>query len=79
MMKRLISISLILFSVALLFSEESDVWKKVEICGVEMEWDGYRVKEDGSDLDPYTTLFSDIAEDGDRKPIPRKTSWKDRF
>lgn len=63
MMKRLISISLILFSVALLFSEESEVWKKVEICGVEMEWDGYRVKEDGSDLDPYTTLFSDIAED----------------
>ena len=61
-MKRLISIFLILFSVALLFSEESEVWKKVEICGVEMEWDGYRVKEDGSDLDPYTTLFSDIAE-----------------
>ena len=63
MMKRLISITLILLSVALLFSEESEVWKKVEICGVEMEWDGYRVKEDGSDLDPYTTLFSDIAED----------------
>ena len=34
----------------------------VTILGVEMEWDGYRVKESESDIDPYETSFDDIGE-----------------
>lgn len=34
----------------------------VTILGVEMEWDGYRVKESESDMDPYETSFDDIGE-----------------
>ena len=48
----------------------------VTILGVEMEWDGYRVKESESDIDPYETSFDDIEEDRFFKnvyPVERET------
>ena len=47
------------FSLLILFPLFSET---VTILGVEMEWDGYRVKESDTDLDPYTTTFDDIEE-----------------
>lgn len=38
----------------------ADNAKIVSILGVEMEWDGYKVKESETDLDPYITTFDDI-------------------
>ena len=53
-----ISLLILLLSLSLpLFSTE-----KVNILGVEMEWDGYKVKESETDLDPYSTSFDDIGE-----------------
>ena len=47
----------------LLFPLYSECGKStVTILGVEMEWDGYRVKESESDIDPYETSFDDIGE-----------------
>ena len=44
-----------------LFAESGEM-ETITILGVEMEWDGYKVKESESDLDPYTTTFNDIGE-----------------
>ena len=43
-----------------IFSEEKK--GSIVLDGVEMEWDGFKVKESESDLDPYNTTFSDIEE-----------------
>ena len=57
-MMKYISLLILLLSLSLpLFSTE-----KVNILGVEMEWDGYKVKESETDLDPYSTSFDDIGE-----------------
>ena len=57
-MMKYISLLILLLSFSFpLFSTE-----KVNILGVEMEWDGYKVKESETDLDPYSTSFDDIGE-----------------
>ncbi|MGN1164383.1 MAG: succinylglutamate desuccinylase/aspartoacylase family protein [Candidatus Ornithospirochaeta sp.] len=68
-MKRLFfSLVCLLFSSLFLFAVDTDgdgsgeEWTIVTVEGVEMEWDGYRVKESESDLDPYSTSFDDIGE-----------------
>ena len=57
------SLLFILIFCFLLFPLYSESGKStVTILGVEMEWDGYRVKESESDIDPYETSFDDIGE-----------------
>ena len=57
-MMKYISLLILLLTFSFpLFSTE-----KVNILGVEMEWDGYKVKESETDLDPYSTSFDDIGE-----------------
>ena len=69
MKKRVLSVFLLL-SFSLLLSAvdidgdgsvETD-WTTITVEGVEMKWDGYRVKESESDLDPYMVTFDDIGE-----------------
>ena len=61
----------------LLFPLYSESGKNtVTILGVEMEWDGYKVKESESDLNPYETSFDDIGENRffiTEYPVERET------
>lgn len=74
-MKKITLLIIILFSLTLLFASEEG-WTTITVFGEEMEWDGYRVKESETDLDPYATSFSDIAEDRfftENYPVEKET------
>lgn len=38
-------------------------WQKVTILGVEMDWNGYTVRESGTEMDPETVTFADLGGD----------------
>ena len=70
----LIFIFIFCFLLSPLYSESGK--STVTILGVEMEWDGYKVKESESDLNPYETSFDDIGENRffvTEYPVERET------